>query len=151
MYQTICERLKKAGFVHYEVSNFALPGYESLHNLNYWNNGEYYGFGMGASGYKDGFRYENTKNLHEYIALHFRASENLMTHKEQMDNEIMLGLRKIEGINVDTFYEKYGQNIQDVYPVKELIKSGELVYKNGYLAIPINKIYVMNAILVKLI
>lgn len=151
MYETICDKLKKQGFIHYEVSNFALEGYESRHNLNYWNNGEYYGFGMGASGYKDAFRYENTKNIHEYIKQNFRASEALMTHKEQMDNEIMLGLRKIKGIDINEFYNKYGQNIQDVYPIKELIKTKELVYQNGFVFVHPSKIYLMNEILVKLI
>lgn len=151
MYKTICNKLRKIGFNHYEVSNFALPGYESKHNLNYWNNGEYYGFGLGAAGYKDGFRYENTKNIHEYIKGNYRASENLMTHKEQMDNELMLGFRKIKGINVDEFFDKYKVNIQDVYPVQELIDKGELIYKNGYLYINPNMIYVMNEILIKLI
>lgn len=151
MYDTICEKLKKQGFNHYEVSNFALPGYESRHNLNYWNNNEYYGFGLGASGYKDAFRYTNTKNLHEYIAGSYKKESLLMSYKDQMDNEIMLGLRKLEGINVDEFYNRYGENIQDVYPVKELIASNDLIYRKGYLYIPQSKIYVMNEILIKLI
>lgn len=151
MYDTICEKLKKAGYKHYEVSNFAKEGYESKHNLNYWNNKEYYGFGLGASGYKDAFRYTNTKNLHEYIDGSFRKEQLLMTYKDQMDNELMLGLRKLEGINVDAFYNKYGENIQDVYPIKELIVAKDLFYKNGFLFINPNKIYVMNEILIKLI
>lgn len=151
MYDTICEKLKKSGYVHYEVSNFSKEGYSSRHNLNYWNNGEYYGFGLGASGNKAGFRYTNTKNIHDYIAQEFRCVENLMTHKEQMDNELMLGLRKLEGIDVNLFYEKYGMNIQDVYPVKELITSKDLLYKNGFLYINPTKIYIMNEILIKLI
>lgn len=151
MYETIVERLKKAGFEHYEVSNFALPGKKSSHNLNYWNNGEYYGFGLGASGYKDNFRYTNTRNIHDYIAGEYRLEENLMTYKDQMDNEIMLGFRKLEGIDVNLFYDKYGNNIQDVYPVKELIKTKDLIYKNGYLYVNPSKIYVMNEILIKLI
>lgn len=151
MYDTICEKLKKAGYTHYEVSNFALPGYESKHNLNYWNNNEYYGFGLGASGYKDAFRYTNTKNLHEYIAGNFKQESLLMSYKDQMDNEIMLGLRKIEGINVDEFYNRYGENIQDIYPVRELMATNDLIYKKGYLYIPQDKIYVMNEILIKLI
>lgn len=151
MYDTICEKLTKCGYTHYEVSNFALKGFESRHNLNYWNNAEYYGFGLGASGYKEAFRYTNTKNLHEYIAGNFRQESLLMSYKDQMDNELMLGLRKLNGINVDDFYNKYGENIQDIYPVKELIKSGDLIYKKGQLYIPTNKIYVMNEILIKLI
>ena len=151
MYDTINKELKKYDFDHYEVSNFALPGYESKHNLNYWNNGEYYGFGLGSSGFKAGFRYTNTRNLHEYIAGNIRVENNLMSYKEQMDNEIMLGLRKIEGINVDEFFEKYNTNIQDVYPVKELMRTKELIYHDGYIKIPEDKIYVMNEILVKLL
>ena len=74
-----------------------------------------------------------------------------MSYKDQMDNELMLGLRKLKGINVNDFYEKYGENIQDIYPIKELMQTNELVYKSGYLFIPTNKIYVMNEILIKLI
>jgi oxygen-independent coproporphyrinogen-3 oxidase len=151
MYDTINKILKAHDFNHYEVSNFALPGYESKHNLNYWNNGEYYGFGLGASGFKAGFRYTNTKNLHEYLAGNIRAENNLMSYKDQMDNEIMLGFRKLQGINVDEFFEKYNTNIQDVYPVKDLMRSKDLIYHDGYLKIPEDKIYVMNEILVKLL
>ena len=69
-----------------------------------------------------------------------------------MDNEIMLGLRKIKGINVNDFYEKFGQNIQDVYPkIKDYLKSGILTFKEGYLAMNPDKVYVMNEILVTLI
>ena len=151
MYNTICDKLKKSGFVHYEVSNFCLPGFESLHNINYWNNGEYYGFGLGASGYKDAFRYTNTRNIHDYIDGKYRLEEKLMTYKEQMDNEIMLGLRKLQGINLDDWFNKYNCNIQDHYPVKELLKTKELIYKNGFLFVNPEKIYVMNEILVKLL
>ncbi len=151
MYDTICDKLKKAGYVHYEVSNFAIADCESKHNLNYWNNDEYYGFGLGASGYKDAFRYTNTRNLHEYIEGKYRQESLLMSYKDQMDNELMLGLRKLKGINVDDFYNKYGENIQDVYPVKELMAENNLIYRKGYLYIPPEKIYVMNEILLKLI
>lgn len=151
MYNLICKTLEKAGYKHYEVSNFAKENCEAKHNLNYWNNDEYYGFGLGASGYKDNFRYTNTRNLHEYIEGKYKIESTLMTYKDQMDNEIMLGLRKLEGINVDHFYNKYGENIQDVYPIKDLLATGDLIYKKGFLYIPKDKIYVMNEILLKLI
>ena len=57
------KKLKKEKFIHYELSNYSKKGYESKHNLNYWNNNEYYGFGLGASGFVDKERYENTRNL----------------------------------------------------------------------------------------
>lgn len=152
MFDTICKKLEKAGYNHYEVSNFAKPGYESKHNTNYWNNGEYYGFGLGASGYIAGFRYTNTSNLRTYNEGKYRVENQMLSYKDMMDNEIMLGLRKLEGINVDSFYEKYGENIQDEYPaIEDLIKSGDLIYKKGYLYIPKEKIYVMNEILVKIL
>lgn len=152
MYELIRHTLNKKGYIQYEVSNFAKEGYSSKHNLNYWNNGEYYGFGLGASGFKAGFRYTNTRNLSEYLKGNYRVEENLLTYKDQMDNEIMLGLRKIEGINVDDFYEKYNVNIQEAYPIiKELLKTKELIYKDKYLSVPKDKTYIMNAILVKII
>ena len=63
MYELICKEMKKHGFKHYEVSNFCLDGFESKHNLTYWNNQEYYGFGLGASGYIDNLRYTNTLSM----------------------------------------------------------------------------------------
>ena len=151
MYDTIIKEMKEYGYKHYEISNFAKEGYESKHNLTYWNNDEYYGFGLGAAGYINGVRYSNTRNLHQYCQNNYRFAENQMSEKDQMDNELMLGFRKIEGVNVDRFFDRYDKNIQDVYPVKELIKSGDLIYKNGQLYIHPDKIYVMNEILIKLI
>ena len=145
------KKLKRKNYVHYEVSNFALPNHESKHNLSYWNNEEYYGFGLGAAGYINGFRYENTKNLNDYADEKYRETEALLSKQEIMEYEVMLGLRKMEGINLQEFYDKYEVNIQDVFPVKPLIKNKDLIYKNGYLFINPEKIYVMNEILLKLI
>ena len=68
MYYLICYRLLKAGFEHYEISNFAKYGYESKHNMCYWNQDEYYGVGAGASGYINGERYKNADSIEEYIS-----------------------------------------------------------------------------------
>lgn len=151
MYNYIVDRLEKAGFVHYEVSNFAKPGNESRHNLRYWNNEEYYGFGLGASGYIKGFRYENTKIFDEYLLGNYKANEHLVSKVEMMENELMLALRKKEGISLQAFFDKYEVNLQDVFPVKPLIKNKELIYKDGYIFINPKYIYVMNEILLKLI
>ena len=67
MYQLTRRRLAEAGFVHYEISNFALPGRESRHNCTYWLNEEYYGLGAGAHGYVDGRRHANVRGIREYI------------------------------------------------------------------------------------
>ena len=151
MYEYICKKLKKSGYIHYEVSNFGKEGYESKHNLVYWNNQEYYGFGCGASGYVSGVRYDNTKNLTKYINGEYKNNENLLSDKSIMEYELILGLRKLKGINLHEFHNKYKVNMQDVFPIKPLLKSGELVYKDGYISINPKKIYVMNEILLKLV
>jgi len=150
MYNYICKKLKNRGYKHYEISNFALPSYESKHNLRYWCNEEYYGFGLGASGYTLGFRYDNTKSLTKYLAGVTRVSSLLVSKREKMENEIMLGLRKLEGINLKAFFNKYHTNIQDEFPIEKLLKSKDLIYKKGYLYIPSDKLYIMNEILIKL-
>ena len=151
MYEIICNTLKKAGYIHYEVSNFSKDGYQSKHNLTYWNNNEYYGFGCGASGFVAGVRYENTKSLTEYLKGNFVSSKALMSKIDNMENELILGFRKLEGISLAQFYDKYKENMQDVFPIKPLIKSGELIFKDDRVFVNHNKFYVMNEILIKLI
>ena len=151
MYEYICKKLKKEGYSHYEVSNFSKEGFESKHNLVYWNNEEYYGFGCGASGYISGVRYDNTRSLTNYIKGDINSTDNLISKESDMEYEVILGLRKTKGINLQNFYNKYHVNMQDVFPIKPLIKSGDLVYKDGYVSINPNKLYVMNEILIKLV
>lgn len=151
MYNYIRNKLKKKKYIHYEVSNFALTNKQSIHNLNYWNNDEYYGFGLGAHGYIDGIRYENTKNINKYIENEFVSKQEIVGIKEKQENELMLGLRKIKGISLNDFFEKYGVNMQDVFPIKPLIKNKDLIYKDGFIFINPEKLYIMNEILLKLI
>lgn len=151
MYELICKKLKKAGFEHYEVSNFAKKGLESRHNLTYWNNLEYYGFGCGASGFVEAVRYDNTKSLTEYLKGNIISSKSLMSKVDNMENELILGFRKLEGISLEEFFNKYEENMQNIFPIKPLIKSGDLIFKNGRIYINPKKLYVMNEILIKLI
>lgn len=150
MFKMIEKKLSNAH--HYEISNYALRGYESRHNLVYWNNLEYYGFGLGAAGYIDGIRYENTKNLKEYLLGNYVASKEILSKDEQMKYEIMLGLRKIDGINMNDFFNKYQIKIEEAFPViKNLVKNKDLIRKKEYIFINPDKIYVMNEILLKII
>ena len=151
MYDTICKMLTKAGYEHYEVSNFSRKGFESKHNLTYWDNKEYYGFGVGASGYVAAVRYENTKSLTEYLKGNFVSSKALMSKVDNMENELILGFRKLKGINLEKFFDKFEENMQNIFPIKPLIKNGDLIYKDGYVYINPKKLYVMNEILIKLI
>lgn len=147
MYEYICKKLSRRGYIHYEVSNFGKEGYFSKHNITYWNNDEYYGFGLGSHGYINGVRYENTRSLNKYINGKYRLSEYIVSKTEDMENELMLGLRKLEGINIYDFFQKFNINIQEVFDIAPAIKNGLLIIKDKYLMIPEDKIYIMNEII----
>ncbi len=150
MYDYIIKRLRNKGYNHYEISNFAKPGYESKHNLKCWNNEEYYGFGLGAAGYYAGVRYENTRSLTEYKKGNYLGNKEIVSKEAQMKYELMLGLRKTMGINIKDFYDKYQENIQDVFNLNQVMKDKDLLLKNNYLYINPKKYYVMNEILLKI-
>ena len=133
MFDYIIAELEKAGFEHYEISNFSKPGFESRHNLMYWDNAEYYGIGAGASGYVDGVRYKNHGPIRHYLeaveAGNARVQEEVLTLKEQMEEEMFLGLRKKSGVSKKRFEEKFGVSFEDQYGavVSELTEQGLLV------------------------
>lgn len=110
MYWYVKNTLENNGYIHYEISNFSKKGFESKHNMNCWNQEEYFGFGVAAHSYNNKTRYSNTNNIEEYI-----KGSNKIIHEEQtledMQKEYMLlGLRKIEGINIQKFKNKFAQN-----------------------------------------
>lgn len=150
MYTFICDYLKKHGFNHYEISNFCLPGYESKHNLTYWNNEEYYGFGVGASGYISSIRYDNTRSLTVYLKGDNNREEVVINKNMKIENELILGFRKIEGISKKEFKKKYDREICDIIEIKNLLKLGKLIDNGEYVFIPEKYIYVSNSILVDL-
>ena len=116
MYNYIIDSLETAGYDHYEISNFGKKGYESAHNLMYWDNAEYYGFGAGASGYVSGIRYKNHVPIHHYLENDDkRAVQEALTIKEQMEEELFLGLRKKSGVNTVTFNRKFNQDFDAIY------------------------------------
>ncbi|GFH42574.1 coproporphyrinogen III oxidase [Lactococcus hodotermopsidis] len=116
MYNAIIDCLEKAGYAHYEISNFGKEGYESKHNLMYWQNAEYYGFGAGASGYVNGVRYKNHGPIHHYLeTIDKKVTQEKLSQKEQMEEELFLGLRKKSGVNTQAFTEKFGQDFDKIY------------------------------------
>lgn len=151
MYHCICQALKEHGYDHYEISNFARPGYSSKHNLTYWNNETYYGFGLGASGFHKQIRYTNTHSFTAYCKNQDRLVQEPMDARTNMENEMILGLRKLEGVNLQTFYQKYHKKIEDVFPIQELQKKGQLHIQKGRVKIDENQLYISNSILVHLI
>ena len=151
MYNHICNKLKENGFDHYEISNFAKVGYKSKHNLTYWNNLEYYGFGMGASGYINNIRYDNTRSINKYLSGKYLVDNHKLDLKETIENEFILGLRKIKGINKLEFYNKYNTDINSIFCVNKLLKENKLVDDGKYIYINSKFLYTSNDILVEFI
>ncbi len=120
MYTAAIESLRAAGYEHYEISNFALPGHRSRHNQVYWRNESYYGLGAGASGYVGGVRYTNQRAVDSYIE---RArvsagaveSSETVTGRQSMGETVMLGLRMMDGVDLAAFQDRYGVELTDVY------------------------------------
>lgn len=131
MYWLVKKKLEERGYNHYEISNFAKQGYESRHNTDCWRQKEYIGFGAAAHSYINGIRYSNTSNLHNYI----RNVSNLQTiqtiqeiqnKEEQMKEYMILGLRKIEGVQISEFKNKFIQNPLYIFmhELDKLVKKG---------------------------
>lgn len=151
MYYRIVNYLKDIGYKHYEISNFAKEGCLSRHNITYWNNEEYYGVGLGASGYVNGVRYTNTRNINSYLMGKYVFAEEIIDRRTSMENEMILGLRKIEGVNKKCFFEKYGYYIEQIFDIIDLLDRKLLMDNNVYLFIPEDKLYISNSILVNFI
>lgn len=131
MYKAALGYLSSQGFSHYEISNFALPGYECKHNIGYWILDEYLGFGAGAHSYIDDKRFSNTGSLGEYIhsLKDYKIPEDYSESidvSESMSEFMILGLRMIKGINTEIFREKYNRDILSIYSdeINECIDAG---------------------------
>lgn len=141
LYQIAIDRAAEAGFEHYEISNFAQPGYRCAHNANYWRNGSYLGLGVGAASYRAGVRSTNTRDLSEYTAAALAGgpipgeSEEL-TGDDRIGEATMLALRTLEGVNLREFSERYSVDflkrydrvIADLGEAGLLATSGEFVW-----------------------
>ena len=147
MYYEIINKLNQGGYNQYEISNFSKIGYESKHNMVYWNNNNYYGFGAGASGFIKNVRYDNTKSVFNYISGNRVLSKEVLTTTQLIDDEIMLNLRKTSGINKKDFQKKYGTSIDEVFNLSLLIKDGLIVEKNNNIFIAKKYLFVCNEII----
>ncbi|WP_439442633.1 radical SAM family heme chaperone HemW [Listeria aquatica] len=120
MYDYLMSEMEKAGKKQYEISNFAETGFESRHNLVYWSNEHYFGFGAGAHGYLQDTRYSNFGPLKQYMA---PLKQNLLptfqtkdlSLKEEMEEEMFLGLRKVSGVNKKRFLEKFDNELESIF------------------------------------
>lgn len=141
MYKLICKEMKKNNYYHYEISNFSKPGYESKHNLCYWNNDNYYGFGLGASSYIDNKRITNTRSINKYLNGNYRLDIIELSDNDLIEYKIMLNLRKAEGISLK----------EVKLDVRDLVKEGLLIEENNRVRIPEEKWYVSNEIILRVL
>ena len=150
MYWKIKELLEENGYTHYEISNFSKPNYYSRHNVNCWEQMEYIGLGVAAHSYMNGIRYSNTENIEKYVEennieiekvqeveIEKYINSNYIIHEKQdklsIEKEyIILGLRKIEGINIQSFKKKFVDNpIYLFYQELEKLCNEELIQIDG--------------------
>ena len=150
MYEVIAKTLKDNNYIHYEISNFSKEGYQSIHNLKYWNNKYYYGFGVGASSYIDNIRYTNTRSISNYIKGKTVMDEEILTFKDKIFYEVMLNLRTNRGIDKEIFKEKYNANISDIIDYKYLVEIEVLEEDSRYLIVKEEYFYVLDEVLCKI-
>ncbi len=123
MYELTKEMLEQNGYLRYEISNYALSGYECNHNCGYWKRDNYVGFGIGAASLIQNSRFANSDNIQEYINNPLATPQkHLLSKEEQIEEFMFLGLRLVEGVKKEEFYSTFGIPIEDIY--------GEIISKN---------------------
>ena len=124
MYYATRQIIKEHGLERYEISNYALPGYECRHNIGYWTGVEYLGLGLGASSYLQGFRFRNEPDLDTYRRINMKADDadwrlhqdiTELSEKDRIEEFMFLGLRMMRGVSGSEFLERFGQNMWNVY------------------------------------
>jgi oxygen-independent coproporphyrinogen III oxidase len=120
LYEITIDTLSEAGYEQYEISNFARPGHRCAHNENYWRNGEYLGFGVGAASYRGGERSVHTRDLEAYVAA-ASAGEPIPGESERLTGikaageAIMIALRTAQGVALSEFKERYAIDVAERY------------------------------------
>lgn len=158
MYELVNKMLKKAGFVRYEVSNFAVPTYESRHNFKYWKDVDYLGLGVSAHSFLEGYRFNNTPRLDEYIEMVNNAQlpvieKEFIRDSERRTEYIMLSLRLATGLNLERFRKRFKEDLLKTRSeqIQALIKGGYVYIEDGFLKIAEQHFYVSNRIILELL
>jgi oxygen-independent coproporphyrinogen III oxidase len=159
MYHTALKMMSSAGYEHYEISNCALPGYRSSHNMKYWSYDEYLGMGLGASSFLDGARLKNHDKMYDYIndLNHGKApvdeeGSDRYSPREEMGIYVFTGLRKAEGISLEAFRRTFHEDFFRVYNVDILNKyKGMLILSGDRLYLSSRGIDISNRIMMEFI
>ena len=155
MYDNACRTLEKSSLKRYEISNFSHLGWESRHNLNYWQEGRYFAFGASASGFVGDTRYTNPYDIKRYLSTPVALLHNdceRLTKEEQANEFVMLGLRLTSGVSLAEFEERYSADFFAFFKnARRLVEQGFLQVQGGRVYVPSGKLYVVNSILVELL
>ncbi len=131
MYYLAGELLDRAGYGHYEISNYARAGYECRHNIIYWRRGDYMGFGTGAASFIKGKRYSAARDIEAYIADPVTApgEPELITGREAMAEFMYLGMRLLKGVSRSDFRHQFGRQLDNVYGevINKYTASGHII------------------------
>ena len=147
-YQLAYEYLRH-DYQHYEISNFALPGYQAQHNLVYWQYQDYYGIGLGAASKLGNRRYSYTRNLSAYMSKQKLSEDIYLSQKQQMFEYLMMNLRLAQGINLAVFKDLFDYDFLEYYQEVINKKRDYLIVGENNLAIKQDFWYVSNSILVE--
>ena len=131
-YSYVKNTLEQKGYKHYEISNFCLPGKQAIHNTNCWDQKEYLGFGVAAHSYFDRKRFSNTNSLQQYLSESFesfRTIDEVQSLEDQQKEFMLLGLRKLDGVDISAFKAKFAQNPLFLFrkEIQKLVDEGLLV------------------------
>ncbi|MBR2677426.1 MAG: radical SAM family heme chaperone HemW [Solobacterium sp.] len=151
MYEWICSYLTDHGYDHYEISNFARDGKESLHNTRIWEYDDFYGFGCGASGKDEKGRYDHPGTLKQYLADPAARTYTYLSKEERMYETVMMGLRLSRGISRTRFRKMYGIDLTEVYPetIASLCREGMLILTEDRLFCSAHGFELLNTVLVR--
>ena len=152
-YETIVKTLREHGYKRYEVSNFARNNKFSKHNLTYWKDKEYIGIGLGASGYLDGIRYENTKNLDNYLNGEYIASKEKVTKEKDLIYYLLTNLRLEDGFLRKDFFDRFGIDFVEKYSPKidRFIQTKHLIIDKNRVKLSDSGMLIMDHILLNIL
>ena len=152
-YDFVVNFLKKNGYNRYEVSNFALKGYKSRHNINYWKDNEYVAIGTSSSGFIDNIRYVNSSSISDYIKGKRNKETEIITKTSDKTYYILTNLRLEEGFKLSDYKRKFNENfyLEKKEVIDDFIKHNVLIIDKDRIRVAADYIYVLDSIVVKLI
>ena len=158
MYQRTEELLNRAGYHRYEISNYSKIDKECRHNLGYWERKDYLGIGLGASSLIDNVRYKNTDDMDCYISYasltsRIQEEREVLSTKEQMEEFVFLGLRKMQGISIKEFEETFGKTLEECYGqnIKRMLKDELVEIEDDFLRLTKKGIDISNYVFAEIL